>query len=83
MLTKMTTAALACVLLGLVAAPPAAAWTWPVDGPVLHGFEFGGEEYREHGHTGIDVGADSGTAVRAPAGGRCPSQAGSPSTVAR
>src|SRR4029453_15111866 len=36
----------------------------------LRGFAFGGPEYREHGHTGIDIGADPGSHVRAPSGGR-------------
>ena len=56
--------------MALVAPAPAAAWTWPADGTVLRGFDFGGPEYREHGHTGIDVGGDAEVAVSAPAGGR-------------
>ncbi len=71
MLTRKTTAGVLLVVLAVVAAPPSAlAWTWPADGPVLRGFDFGGPEYREHGHTGIDVGGDHGAAVRAPAAGR-------------
>jgi hypothetical protein len=53
----------------LLAPATAAAWTWPADGPVLRGFDFGGPEYREHGHTGIDVGGEAGSLVRAAAGG--------------
>jgi hypothetical protein len=58
------------VLLALVAPASAAAWSWPADGPVLGGFDFGGPEYHEHGHRGIDVGGDAGAAVRAPAAGQ-------------
>jgi Peptidase family M23 len=57
------------VMVALVAPGPAAAWSWPADGPVLRGFDFGGPEYHEHGHSGIDVGGDAGAAVRAPAAG--------------
>src|SRR5215212_8428068 len=62
MLTRKTTTV---VLLALALASPASAraWTWPADGPVLRGFDFGGEQYREHGHTGIDVGAAAGAVV--------------------
>ena len=70
MLTKKTTAGLLLAVLALVAPPPALAWTWPADGPVLRGFAFGGPEYREHGHTGVDIGGDRGGVVRAPAAGR-------------
>src|SRR5688572_26726590 len=69
MLTKKTTTILTLIALGLVAASPAAAWSWPADGPVLRGFEFGGAEYHEHGHSGIDIGGEAGATVRAPAGG--------------
>ena len=71
MLTRKTTAGVLLVVLAVVAAPPPAlAWTWPADGPVLRGFDFGGPEYRERGHTGIDIGGDRGAAVRAPAAGQ-------------
>jgi hypothetical protein len=70
MLTKKTTAVLMLVLLALVAPASAAAWSWPAGGPVLRGFDFGGPEYHEHGHSGIDVGGDAGSAVRAPAAGQ-------------
>jgi hypothetical protein len=53
----------------LVPAAPALAWTWPVDGPVLVPFSFGPDPYLGGQHRGIDVGAPTGTAVVAPAGG--------------
>src|SRR5918994_7788385 len=70
MLTSRTTAAAMVVVAALVAPGPAAAWSWPADGPVLRGFGFGGPQYHEHGHSGIDVGGDAGAAVRAPAAGQ-------------
>jgi septal ring factor EnvC (AmiA/AmiB activator) len=57
------------VALVLVAPASAAAWSWPSDGPVLRGFDFGGPEYQQHGHSGIDMGGTAGAAVRAPAAG--------------
>src|SRR5919202_2186254 len=54
----------------VLAVPQAAsAWTWPVDGPVLRPFSFGSDPYAAGQHRGIDIGAPSGTAVRAAAGG--------------
>jgi hypothetical protein len=50
-------------------APPALAWTWPVDGPVLHPFVFGDNPYAAGQHRGVDVGAPAGAPVRAPAAG--------------
>jgi hypothetical protein len=71
MLTRKTTTwPVVLAALALVWPAAAAAWTWPADGPVLRGFAFGGPEYREHGHTGIDIGAAPGSLVRAPASGR-------------
>ena len=50
-------------------APPALAWTWPVDGPVLQAFVFGDDPYAAGQHRGIDVAAEAGAPVRAPAAG--------------
>jgi len=62
--------ALLPVLLGtLIGAPPALAWTWPVDGPVLRAFSFDGDPYGPGLHRGVDVGGVHGSSVRAPAGG--------------
>ena len=53
----------------LVGAVPALAWTWPVDGPVLQSFSLEGGPYAAGQHRGIDVAADEGVPVRAPAAG--------------
>src|SRR3954462_7464049 len=47
----------------------ARGWTWPVEGPVLRPFVLGGDPYLGGQHRGIDVGADTGTPVLAPAAG--------------
>jgi len=58
------------VLLFLLWAPGAYAWTWPVQGPVLVGFVFdAGHPYAGGQHRGIDIGSSPGTAVLAPAAG--------------
>jgi Peptidase family M23 len=65
---RVRLAALSALL--VLAVPPAAsAWTWPVDGPVLRPFSFGSNPYAAGQHRGIDIGAPSGTPVRAAAGG--------------
>ena len=62
--------ALLPVLIALQAgAPPALAWTWPADGPVLRAFEFGDDPYAAGQHRGIDVGGERGSPALAPAGG--------------
>ncbi len=50
-------------------APPALAWTWPADGPVLRPFTFGDDPYAAGQHRGIDVAAEPGSLVRSPASG--------------
>jgi Peptidase family M23 len=56
-------------VVGLVLAPSAGAWAWPVDGPVLRPFVFGGNPYGAGQHRGIDIGAAAGSSVGAPATG--------------
>lgn len=60
----------AAAVVALAAAPAATAWTWPADGPVVHGFALGADPYAAGQHRGIDVGGTPGDPVRAPAGGR-------------
>lgn len=50
-------------------APPALAWTWPVDGPVLKPFAYAGDPYAAGQHRGVDLGAPRGSPVVAPASG--------------
>jgi len=58
------------VLLFLLWAPGAYAWSLPVQGPVLLGFSFDpGQPYAGGQHRGIDIGAPTGTSVAAPASG--------------
>ena len=57
-------------LCALVVPGSAAAWTWPSEGPVTRGFSFDPDHpYAAGQHRGIDIGASSGTPVRAPAAG--------------
>src|SRR5215475_11439710 len=53
----------------LVFTPSAAAWTWPVDGPVVQRFNLGDDPYAAGQHRGIDIGALTGTPVLAPVSG--------------
>jgi murein DD-endopeptidase MepM/ murein hydrolase activator NlpD len=54
----------------LVAVGPAAAWTWPTDGPVLLPFSFDpAHPYAGGQHRGVDVGGEPGESVLAPASG--------------
>ena len=54
----------------LALAPVAGAWTWPVEGPVLQPFVFdAATPYAAGEHRGVDIGADAGHAVLAPAAG--------------
>ena len=58
---------LALLLLGVRGA---AAWTWPVTGPVLSTFSFDRDHpYAGGQRRGIEIGAAVGTPVAAPAGG--------------
>jgi hypothetical protein len=50
-------------------APPALAWTWPADGPVLRPFVFGDDPYAGGQHRGIDVAGLADAPVRAPSAG--------------
>ena len=49
--------------------PGAAAWAWPVDGPVLRPFISEGDPYAGGQHRGIDIGAPTGSDVRSAARG--------------
>jgi hypothetical protein len=64
---RRSVAVLAAV--ALVYAPAAAAWSWPVDGPVVHPFVFGDDPFAADQHRGIDIGAAPGTPVRAASAG--------------
>ncbi|MFN2469748.1 MAG: murein hydrolase activator EnvC [Gaiellaceae bacterium] len=57
------------VVLALVAAPCAAAWSWPAQGPVLRSYANVDNPYAAGQHRGIDIGAAAGEPVRAPAAG--------------
>jgi Peptidase family M23 len=48
-------------------APPALAWTWPADGPVLQPFVLGDDPYAADQHRGVDIAATE--LVRAPVSG--------------
>ena len=50
-------------------APPALAWTWPADGPVLRPFMLGDDPYAGGQHRGVDIAGPAGAPVRAPAAG--------------
>jgi Peptidase family M23 len=50
-------------------APPALAWTWPVEGPVLRPFVLGDDPYAGGQHRGVDIAGGAGAPVRSPATG--------------
>ena len=58
---------LLALLAALVLSPGAAAWAWPVDGPVLRPFVSGDDPYAGGQHRGIDIGAPTGSDVRSAA----------------
>ena len=60
---------LVVLLAALVLSPGAAAWAWPVDGPVLRPFVSEGDPYAGGQHRGIDIGAPTGSDVRSAARG--------------
>jgi len=60
---------LIALLAALVLSPGAAAWAWPVDGPVLRPFVSGDDPYAGGQHRGIDIGAPTGSDVRSAARG--------------
>jgi len=72
LLTLTTTRRLAVLLvLFLVWTPAAYAWSWPVQGPMLHPFVYDeAHPYASGQHRGVDIGADTaGETVVAPAAG--------------
>src|SRR4051794_33172923 len=60
---------LAFLLLALVAAPAAGAWSWPVGGAVLRPFVLGDDPYTGGQHRGLDIATAPGETVVAPAAG--------------
>src|SRR6478672_1625620 len=54
----------------LAVVPSAAAWTWPVKGPVLQKFTMGDDPYAAGQHRGIDIGAPLGAAVSSAVSGK-------------
>ena len=58
------------LMLALVTAAPAAAWTWPASGPIVLGYSFDpAHPYSGGQHRGIDVAGAPGETVAAPASG--------------
>jgi murein DD-endopeptidase MepM/ murein hydrolase activator NlpD len=60
--------AVALAWLGPARADAAGGWSWPVVGPVIHGFDPPATPYGT-GHRGIDIATAVGTPVRSPAPG--------------
>ena len=60
---------LAATVAALLVVPGAAAWTWPVDGPVVRPFSLGDDPYAGGQHRGVVIAGDVGAAVCAPVTG--------------
>ena len=66
----MRRALLPAILVALLLAPGASAWTWPAAGPVLQPFLFDpAHPYAAGQHRGVDLGGAEGSPVLAPATG--------------
>ncbi len=63
------TLSLLVLLAALATAPTAHAWIWPAAGPVLRPFSLGPDPYAGGQHRGVDIGAELGSQVVAPAAG--------------
>ncbi len=59
----------AAALAAMTLAAPAASWSWPADGQVIRAFSLGDDPYAGGQHRGVDIAADAGSNVRAPAAG--------------
>ena len=59
----------AVLIVALVAPAAGLAWAWPARGEVLRPFSLGSDPYAAGQHRGVDVAADAGEDVLAPAGG--------------
>ena len=57
------------LLAALATGPTAHAWIWPAAGPVLRPFSLGSDPYAGGQHRGVDIGAELGSQVVAPAAG--------------
>ena len=57
------------LLAALAVAPAAHAWIWPAAGPVLRPFSLGPDSYAGGQHRGVDIAAELGSPVLAPAAG--------------
>jgi Peptidase family M23 len=62
-------AALAAIVWALAVPSSAAAWSWPVTGPVLRPFHVDGDPYAAGQHRGVEIAAAPGEDVLAPIAG--------------
>ena len=67
---QMRRALIVVCAVALIVVPSAAAWTWPVKGPVLQKFTMGADPYAAGQHRGIDIGAPAGATVSSPVSGK-------------